>query len=70
MREPESRYPQILSGLWIAFVAQRPEEARAANLRTAPPEVWDIDGKATPVIEEILLVDRLKFVSFINMVLR
>lgn len=70
MREPGSRYPQMLSGLRIAFVAQRPEEARAANLRTAPLEVWDIDGKATPVSEEIRLVDGWKLVLFINGVLR
>ena len=51
MRESVSRHPQTLEGLRIAFVAQRPEEARAANLRTAPPKVWDIDGKATPKFE-------------------
>lgn len=52
MREPVSRHPQILGGLRIAFVAQRPAEARATNLRTAPPEVWDIDWKATPTFEK------------------
>lgn len=44
---PQVGTPKRLGGLWIAFVAQRPQEARATNLQAAQHHVWDKDRRAT-----------------------